>query len=80
MQDRLGGDTRQCAVGNSDRLTNGWMDGSSGNDTNSLGKESVIHDYHYEQRTANNCQQLLSLGQDKGRTFYSNNKFAINLY
>ena len=50
MQDGLGGDTCQCAVGNGDRLTNGRTDGCSGSDTNSPGNESVSHDYQYRGR------------------------------
>lgn len=52
MQDGL--DTCQCAVGNGDRLTNGWTDGCTGTDTHSLGNESVVPGYHYKQREANN--------------------------
>ncbi len=82
MQDGLGNDTCWCAAGNGGRLTNGWTDGCSGTDTNSLGNGFVIRGYHYQQRTADNCQQLLSLGLHKTRDkhFFSNYELALNLY
>lgn len=82
MQDGLGGDTCQCAVGNGDRLTNGWTDGCSGTDTFPLGNGSVIRGYHCWQRTDNNCQQLVSSGQSQkdGGQFLSNYELIINLY
>ena len=60
LQDGLGGDTCQRAVGDGDRLANGRMDGGSGTVTDSQGNGSVIRGYHYEHTTGNDCQQMLS--------------------